>query len=145
MANSIHQILRYMAKAYYRLFYFFYRIEKWGEPKSGSSELLCALGALVPIIYLGFMNLMFIEYLFFRFVYDLHLMQYKVNAITIALISTVFNGVLFLRKKRYLKIKEMFSKENDDTRQKRSFLCIVFFLFTMFGTIILVEIFGRPT
>ncbi len=91
------------------------------------------------------MNLMFIEYLFFRFVYDLHLMQYKVNAITIALISTVFNGVLFLRKKRYLKIKEMFSKENDDTRQKRSFLCIVFFLFTMFGTIILVEIFGRPT
>ena len=138
-------MLRYMAKAYYRLFYFFFRIEKRGEPKSGSSELLCALGALVPIIYLGFIDLMFIKYLFLRFIYNWHIMQYKSVAILIVIISALFNGLLFLRKKRYLKIKEMFSKEDDDTLQKRSFLCIIYSLFTMFGSIILIEIFGRPT
>jgi len=145
MANSIHQILRYMAKAYYRLFYFFYRIEKRGEPKNGGPELLYAIGALMPIIYFGFIDLMFIKYLFLRFIYNWHIMQYKSVAILIVIISALFNGVLFLREKRYLKIKEMFSNEDDDTRSIRSFYCILYSLFTMFGTIILVEIFGRPT
>ena len=144
MASKIQQILRYMARAYYRLFYFFFRIEKRSDGNSRYSEFFCVLGALVPLIYLCFMDLMFIEYLFLRFIYNFHLLQYKANAITIALISTVLNGGLFIYKKRYLKIKEMFSKEDDDTRQTRSFLCILFSLFTMFGTIIIVAIFGLP-
>jgi len=88
---------------------------------------------------------MFIEYLFSKFIYNLNIMHYKVNAILIALVLTVLNGLLFFHKKRYLKIKEMFSREDDNTRSIRSFYCILYSLVTMFGTIILVEILGRPT
>jgi len=145
MANKIKLILKYIVKAYYRLFYFFFRIEKRSDSGSRSSDFFCAIGALVPLIYLGFMDLMFIEYLFSKFIYNLNIMHYKVNAILIALVLTVLNGLLFFHKKRYLKIKEMFSREDDNTRSIRSFYCILYSLVTMFGTIILVEILGRPT
>jgi len=136
--------MRYIVKAYYRLFYFFFRIEKRNDGDGKGSDLYCALMALLPLILFGFFGLMTLEYFFSRFIFNLHLLQYKTNAITMALISTVFNGVLFIDNKRYLKIKEMFSTEDDDTRQNRSFLCIVFSLFSMFGTVIIVAIFGLP-
>lgn len=135
---------RYIVKAYYRLFYFFYRIEKRNDGDSKGSDAYCAFMALLPLIMLGFKDLMFIEYLFSRFIYNLHLMQYKFNTILLVLIPAVFNGVLFLRKKRYLKIKEMFSKEDSDTRSTRSFFCILYSLITIFGSILFVGIFGLP-
>lgn len=144
MASDTQQILRYIARAYYRLFYFFFRIEKRNDGDDKGSDAYCAFMALLPLIYFGFIALMFIKYLFSRFIYNWHIMQSKTFAISIVLISTIFNVVLFFHKKRYLKIKEMFSKEDDDTRQTRSFLCILFSLFTMFGSVIIIAIFGLP-
>lgn len=145
MANKIKLILKHIVKAYYRLFYFFFRIEKRNDGDSKGSDFYCAFMALLPLIYFGFIDLMFIKYLFSRFIYNWHIMQYKIIAVLIVLLSTVLNGVLFFHKKRYLKIKEMFSNEDDNTRSVRSFYCILYSLITMFGTIILVELFGRPT
>ena len=138
-------MLKYIVKAYYRLFYFFFRIERRSDGDSKGYDGYYAFMALLPLIMLGFKDLMFIKYLFSRFIYNWHIMQYKSVAILIVIISALFNGLLFLRKKRYLKINEMFSNEDEDTRQRRSFLCIIYSLFTMFGSIVLIEILGRPT
>lgn len=138
-------MLNCIVKAYYRLFYFFFRIEKRSDGDSKGSDGYCAFMALLPLIMLGFKDLIFIEYLFSRFIYNSHIMQYKFNAILMVLIPAVFNGVLFLRKKRYLKIKEMFLGEDSDTRSTRSFFCILYSLVTIFGSTTIVAIFGLPT
>lgn len=138
--------MRYIEKAYYRLFYFFFQIEKRKDGEGKGSDVYCAFMALLPLIYFGFIDLAFIEYLFSRFICNLHVSQFKVVYILfLVLVSAVFNGVLFFHKKRYLKIKEMFSEEDDNTRSIRSFYCILYSLFTMFGSVVLIEIFGRPT
>ncbi len=145
MASNIQQILRYMAKAYYRLFYFFFRIEKWSSGKNEIPDGLCVFIAILPICLFGFIDLIVLEYLFSRFIYNLNISHYKAYAIIICLISDIFNGVLFFQGKRYMRIKEMFSNEDKGTRNKRSFYCILYSLITMFGSVILIRIFGYPT
>ena len=145
MANNIQQVLRYIKKAYYRLFYFFFRIEKRSSGKNEIPDGLCAFIAILPLCLFGFIDLMVLEYLFSRFIYNLNISHYKAYGIIIALIADIFNVVLFFQGKRYLKIKEMFSNEDDDTRKERLFYCILYSLITMFGSIILIRIFGYPT
>jgi hypothetical protein len=60
------------------------------------------------------------------------------------MIVDIFNVVLFLYDKKYLKIKDMFSTESSEVRSKRSFFCILYSLITMFGSIIIIAIFGLP-
>lgn len=144
VANNIQQVLRYIKKAYYRLFYFFFRIEKRSSGRNEKSDGLCAFMAILPLCLFGFIDLIVLEYLFSRFIYNLNISHYKAYEIIIALIADIFNGVLFFQGKRYLKIKEMFSNEDDDTRSKRSFYCILYSLITIFGSVILIGIFGLP-
>jgi len=100
--------------------------------------------AILPLCLFGFIDLLVLEYFFSRFIFNLNISHYKAYAIIIALIADIFNGVLFFQGKRYLKIKEMFSNEDDDTRSKRSFYCILYSLITIFGSVILIGIFGLP-
>ena len=101
--------------------------------------------AILPLCLFGFIDLMIVEYFFSRFIYNLHISQYKAYAIIISLIVDIFNGVLFFTNKKYLKIKEMFSNESSNTRRKRSVLCLIYSIITLFGSIILIAIFGYPT
>jgi hypothetical protein len=52
--------------------------------------------------------------------------------------------LLFLYKKRYLRIKELFCNEDHDRRFKRSLCCIVFTVVILFSMFILMGIFGNP-
>jgi len=144
MASSIQQILKSIVKAYYRLFYFFFRIEKRSSGQIEKSDGFCAFMAILPLCLFGFIDLIIVEYLFSRFVYNLNISQYKTFAIITCLIVDIFNVVLFLYDKKYLKIKDMFSTESSEVRSKRSFFCILYSLITMFGSIIIIAIFGLP-
>lgn len=131
-------------RSYYRLFYFFYRIEKRGRCWNEESERFLTFMAIIPLAYLGFKDLMTLEYLFSRFVFDLNISQSFAYPLLLGLISSVFNGVFFFRKRRYLEIEEMFSKEDHDTRFFRSFVCVIYSLATMFVPTVLIAIFGYP-
>lgn len=137
--------INYIEKAYYRLFYFFFRIEKRSSGQNEKSDVFCTFMAILPLCLFGFIDLIIVEYFFSRFIYNLHISQYKAYAIIISLIVDIFNGVLFFTDKKYLKIKEMFSNESSNTRHKRSVLCLIYSIITLFGLIILIAIFGYPT
>lgn len=130
--------------AYYRLFYFFLRIETKSQIGNNELNKSSAIMAILPLTLIGYIDMMALEYLFSRFIYNLNISQYPIYAVSLGLVSLVFNGMLFLRNKKYYEINEMFSNEEYDTRFKRSFGCIVYSLATMFGYIFLIAIFGYP-
>ena len=138
-------LLKSFVIAYYRLFYFFFRIEKWSSGRIEKTDSHCAFMAILPLILFGFIDLLFLEYLFSRFIFNVHIIQYKTNAIIIGVLSSIFNGIVFFRNKKYLMIKEMFSNECDEKRRKRTLFCIIYSLFTLFGIVILINAFGYPT
>ena len=134
------QKTRCITKAYYRLFYFFF----WLGKRKHSSDKIAIYCALLPLGLFGYIDLIILECFFSRFVYNLDISQSVMYPIVLVLISIVFNILVFCHNKNYLAISEMFSTEDYDTRFKRSVLCILYSLITLFGSVILIDILRLP-
>ena len=130
-------------KVYYRLFYFFFRIEKKDSLGREETDSFAAIAALIPITVLCFANFLTLLYVIARFVLPFSPPS-DVFFIIIAIVDVGINGWLFLYKKRYLQIKEMFQGENENKRLDRSFLCLVFSIASLFTIVILIALFGLP-
>lgn len=128
-------------KAYYRLFYFFFKIEKTNHRGREESDKSATLMALAPICLLCFCNLLTLLYIVSRFIIALPRPSSLFYCILAALVVG-FNFFLFFYKCRYLSIKEMFIDENDEQKFKRTFWCILFILASLFSSAILIGVFG---
>jgi divalent metal cation (Fe/Co/Zn/Cd) transporter len=137
------KLLRYLKNAYYRLFYFFFGMEKRDGQGGEETNRFAAVVALLPISLLCYSGLFLLLYIISRFVTPLPLPS-ATFFIIFAIVDVGLNGLLFLYKKRYLRIKELFCNEDHDRRFKRSLCCIVFTVVILFSMFILMGIFGNP-
>ena len=137
------KIFKKIIKAYYRLFYFYFRLEKKDNRGGECSDKLATFSALMPICVFCFCDFLTVLYVVTRFLIPLpkpsDWFLYSIAAVII-----VLNFVLFFRKKRYIAIKEMFSGEEDHVRLFRSLLCIAFSLASLFTMAVLIALFGYP-
>ena len=136
-------LLRYLKNAYYRLFYFFFRMEKRDGQGGEETDRFAAVVALLPISLLCYSGFFLLLYIISRFVTPLPLPS-TIFFIIFAIVDVGLNGLLFLYKKRYLRIKELFCSEDYDRKFKRSLWCIVFTIVILFSMFILMGIFGNP-
>jgi hypothetical protein len=137
------KLICHLKNIYYRLFYFFFRIEKRDNQGGEETDRFAAVVAILPMSILccsGFFTLL---YLISRFVIPMRLPS-GTFFILFAIVDIGLNSFLFFRKRRYLKIKELFSQEDDDRRFKRSFWCIVFTILILNSMFILIGLFGNP-
>lgn len=144
MGNKIFvSFFEHLLKAYYRLFYFFFRIEKRGHRGQEESDRSAAFMALMPMSLLCYCNFLTLLYIIARFILPLSCPS-KLFYYIMAILFVGSNFCLFFHKKRYLEIKAMFENENKDTRFKRSFWCVVFIIASMFTMFVLIAIYGIP-
>ena len=136
-------LLRYLKNAYYRLFYFFFRMEKRDSQGGEETDRFAAVVALLPISLLCYSGFFLLLYIISRFIIPLPLPS-TTFFIIFAIVDVGLNGLLFFYKKHYLRIKELFGNEDSDRRFKRSFWCIVFTIVILFSMFILMGIFGNP-
>ena len=141
--NTVMDLICYLKKAYYRLFYFFFRIEKKNYQGGEESDRFAAVVAILPMSILCYSGFFTLLYIISRFILPIALPS-GVFFVLFAIVDIVLNCILFFNKKRYLKIKEMFNDEDYDRRFKRSFWCIVFSILTLNSMFILIGVFGNP-
>ncbi len=137
------KLLRYLKNAYYRLFYFFFRIEKRDNQGGEETDRFATVVALLPMSLLCYSGFFILLYLIARFITPIPLPT-STFFILFAIVDVGFNAFLFFSKKRYLKIKELFGQEDYDRRFKRSLWCIIFTIVILFSMFILMGIFGNP-
>ena len=137
------KVFKKLLKSYYRLFYFFFKIEKKDGLGREYTDSLAAIAAIIPMVVLCFCNVCTILYIIARFVVTFSPPS-DTFFIIIVVIDVGLNGWLFLHKKRYMQIKEMFQGENEEQRLGRSFLCLVFSIASLFTMIVLIALFGLP-
>lgn len=137
------KLLRNLIKAYYRLFYFFFRMEKRDSQGGEETDRFAAVVALLPISLLCYSGFFLLLYIISRFIIPSPLPS-TTFFIIFAIVDVGLNGLLFFYKKRYLKIKELFDDEDYDRRFKRSLWCIVFTIVMLFSMFILMGILGNP-
>lgn len=137
------RVFNRIKKAYYRLFYFYFRLEKKDFRGEEVSDKLATFSALMPICVFCFGDLLTVLYVVSRFLIPLpKLSDWFLYSMAVVII--VLNFVLFFRKKRYIAIKEMFFGEEDHVRLIRSLLCIVFSLASLFTIAFLIALYGHP-
>ena len=141
--NITMKIFKKLIKAYYRLFYFFFRIEKRNGRGGEETDSFAAIAALIPMVVLCFTNFLTLLYLISRFVLPFSPPS-DIVFIIIIIIDIGLNGWLFLFKKRYLIVKALFENENDGLRFKRSFWCVGFSIASLFTMAVLIALFGLP-
>lgn len=138
----VKRLFNRIKKAYYRLFYFYFRIEKRGYHGMEESDKSAAIMALMPVCLFCYCNVLTLLYLISRFLIPLPRIPKAIHVV-IVLIITVSNYYWFFRKKRYIAIKEMFEGEEDHVRLFRSILCIAFSLASLFTMAFLIALFGH--
>ena len=137
--NTIKRLLI----AYYRLFYFFFRIEKKDHHGKEASDISATIMALMPVSVICYCDLLTLLYLIARFLITIpHTPNYVLYSIAIVIV--ILNFILFFQKKRYIAIKKMFECEDDNLKLKRSIWCIVFTAFSLFIMLALIALFGTP-
>lgn len=135
--------MKKLINAYYRLFYFYFRLEKKNNRGGEVSDKLATFSALMPICVFCFGVFLTVLYVVSRFLIPLpNLSDWFLYSIAVVII--VLNFVLFFRKKRYITIKEMFEREEDHVRLFRSLMCIAFSLASLFTMAALIALFGHP-
>jgi hypothetical protein len=137
------RIFKKLIKAYYRLFYFFFKIEKKDGREGEETDSFAAIAALIPMVVLCFTTFLTLLYVIARFVLPFSPPS-VIFFIIVVIIDIGLNGWLFLHKKHYLQIKAMFQGENEDLRIKRTFWCILFSLQSLFTMALLIAEFGLP-
>lgn len=138
----VKRLFNRIKKAYYRLFYFYFRIEKRGYHGMEESDKTAAIMALMPVCLFCYCDVLSLLYLISRFLIPLPRIPKAIHVV-IVLIITVSNYYWFFRKKRYIAIKEMFEGEEDHVRLFRSLLCIAFSLASLFTMALLIALFGH--
>ena len=139
----MRRIIDRLIKAYYRLFYFYFRIEKKGYHGVEESDKSAAIMALMPVCLFCYCDILTVLYVISRFLAPLPKLS-DLFLYIIAIVVIVLNFVFFFRKKRYIAIKEMFEGEEDHVRFFWSFLCIVFSIASLFTMAALIAFFGLP-
>lgn len=137
------KIIIFLKKAYYRLFFFFFRMYKPSPYGGKNTDSAATFLAVLPLSVILMTNAFTIDDFFMRFISTPIITQIKFPII-IGILSVILNYLLFFNKKRYLRIKIMFEKEEKHVRHRRSFICIVFCILSLFGMVIVDAIFGRP-
>lgn len=135
------KIINQLINAYYRLFYFYFRIEKRGYHGMEESDKTATIMALMPVCLFCYCNVLTLLYLISRFLIPLPRIPKAIHVV-IVLIITVSNYYWFFRKKRYISIKKMFEGEEDHVRLFRSLFCIAFSLASLFTMAFLIALFG---
>ena len=135
------RMIKKLFKAYYRLFFFFFRIEKKNSQGYEETDKSATFMALAPLCLICFIDLLSVLYLVSRFIVPIPRPSNFLYVI-LAIFSIGFNFILFYHKRRYLTIIEMYKDENDDQRYRRAFWCIVFSLASLFSIGILIGVFG---
>jgi len=118
-------------------------MEKRDGQGGEETDRFAAVVALLPISLLCYSGFFLLLYIISRFIIPLPLPS-TTFFIIFAIVDVGLNSLLFLYKKRYLKIKELFGNEDYDRRFKRSFWCIMFTIVILFSMFILMGIFGNP-
>ena len=137
------RIFNLIKKAYYRLFYFYFRIEKRNGRGGEERDGFAAIAALIPMVVLCFTNFLTLLYVISRFVLPFPPPS-DIVFIIIITIDIGLNGWIFHYKKRYLAVKALFENEDDDLRLKRSFWCVAFSIASLFSMAALIALFGLP-
>lgn len=133
------RVLSFFKIAYYRLFFFFFRMHKPSPFGGRNTDAVATVLAVLPFSAIWIANCFTLKNILERFIPVPTRMSIGVLFIIIFL-----NYLLFFNKRRYKRIKAMFMKEEKRTRHWRSFLCIVFCIVSLFGIVIIDAIFGRP-
>lgn len=136
-------VLYFLKIAYYRLFFFFFRMFKPSPYGGRETDTFASVLAIMPLSAIVIANVYTINDILMRIVSLPSLTLISIPKV-IAIISILFNYLLFFSKKRYKRIKAMFANEDKRTRHWRSFFCIVFCILSLFGIVIIDAIFGRP-
>ena len=136
-------VLNFLKIAYYRLFFFFFRMFKPSPYGGRETDTFASVLAIMPLSAIVIANVYTINDILMRIVSLPSLTLISIPKV-IAIISILFNYLLFFSKKRYKRIKAMFANEDKRTRHWRSFFCIVFCILSLFGIVIIDAIFGRP-
>ncbi len=132
-----------LKKAYYRLFFFFFRMYKPSPYGGKETDSFTVILTVIPLSAIVIANIFTIYYICSRFTNSPIIKRVNIPLIFSVLVIFL-NYVLFFHKKRYLKIKIMFENEEKRIRHRRSFFCIVFCILSLFGMVIIDTIFGRP-
>ena len=138
----VKRLFNRIKKAYYLLFYFYFRLEKKNNRGGEVSDKLATFSALMPICVFCFGDFLTVLFVVSRFLIPLpKLSDWFLYSIAVVII--VLNFVLFFRKKRYIAIKELFEGEEDHVRLFRSLLCIAFSLASLFTMAFLIALFDH--
>ena len=137
----VKRLFNRIKKAYYRLFYFYFRIEKRGYHGMEESDKTAAIMALMPVCLFCYCDIFTVLYVISSFLITLPHRSGPIHVI-IGIIIVIFNYFWFFRKKRYIAIKKMFEGEEDHVRLFRSLFCIAFSLASLFTMAFLIALFG---
>ena len=100
------KLICHLKNIYYRLFYFFFRIEKRDNQGGEETDRFAAVVAILPMSILCYSGFFTLLYLISRFVIPMRLPS-GTFFILFAIVDIGLNSFLFFRKRRYLKIKEL--------------------------------------
>jgi len=134
--------LNYFKNAYYRLFFFFFRIHKSNSFGEEMTDALATGIAVLPFSAVFFALTFTIEHFISRFIVvlpDLPKLFHLIVLVTIL----VFNYIVFYQRKRYLAVKNQFANESHGVKVKRTLCCILFSVMSMFSVAIFDGVFGR--
>lgn len=137
------RIFNFLKIAYYRLFYFFFRMHKPNPYRGRETDSYATVLAVLPLTFVLMASAFAIDDILTRIISSPIIRNYDFP-IAFGVVVLILNYVLFFSKKRYKRIKAMFANEEKRTRHWRSFFCIVFCILSLFGMFIIDIIFGRP-
>lgn len=136
------KVFNFLKNAYYRLFYFFFRIHKSNSFGGEVTDVFATCLAVLPFSIVFFAVSFTIEHFISRFLIVLPSLSKGFHLIVLLSIVLI-NYVLFYHRKRYLAIKNRFANESPKVRVKRTLCCILFSILSIFSVIIFDGIFGR--
>lgn len=137
------KVFNFLKNAYYRLFFFFFRMNKPNPYGGRETDAYATVLAVLPHTFVLMAGAFAIDDILMRIISSSIIRNYDFP-IAFGVVVLIINYVLFFSKKRYKRIKAMFANEEKRTRHWRSFFCIVFCVFSLFGMFIIDIIFGRP-
>ncbi len=136
------KVFNFLKNAYYRLFFFFFRMYKPNPYGGRETDAFATALAILPLTFVLMADAFIIDDIFMHIIAS-PIINFDFP-IAFGIVVLIINYVLFFSKKRYKRIKAMFANEEKRTRHWRSFFCIVFCVFSLFGMFIIDIIFGRP-
>jgi len=137
------KIIIFLKKAYYRLFFFFFRMHKPSPYGGRNTDSAATFLAVLPLSCIMMTNAFTVDDILIRF-FSTPIIRKIDFPLIMGVFFVLFNYFLFFHKNRYKKIKTMFENEEKRIRHWRSFFCIVFCILSLFGIVIIDAVFGRP-